>query len=34
MNIDEVRERSPELIQQLTAVWEESVRATHLFLSE
>lgn len=34
MNIDEVRERSPELIQRLTAVWEESVRATHLFLSE
>ena len=34
MNIDEVQERSPELIWQLTAVWEDSVRATHLFLSE
>ncbi|MDD2980670.1 MAG: GNAT family N-acetyltransferase [Hespellia sp.] len=29
----EVRERTPELIQQLLKVWEESVKATHLFLS-
>lgn len=36
MNIDikEVRERTPEQIEQLTAVWEASVRATHGFLSD
>lgn len=33
MTISEVQERSPELIAQLTAVWEKSVKATHLFLS-
>ena len=27
-------ERTPELIDQLTHVWERSVRATHAFLSE
>ena len=29
-----VAERTPELIDQLTRVWERSVRATHAFLSE
>ncbi len=27
-------DRTPKLIEQLTEVWENSVRATHLFLSE
>lgn len=30
----EVQERTPLLIQTLTQVWEDSVRATHLFLSD
>lgn len=34
MTIGEVRERTPELIERLTAVWESSARATHTFLSE
>ena len=34
MKIYEVPERSPLLLHRLVAVWEESVRATHLFLSE
>ena len=34
MQITEVRERTPELLRQLMAVWESSVRATHLFLTE
>ncbi len=34
MNIFEVNERTPLLIEQLLAVWEASVRATHLFLSD
>ena len=29
-----VTERTPELVDQLTRVWERSVRATHAFLSE
>ena len=29
-----VTERTPELVDQLTRVWERSVRATHTFLSE
>ena len=29
-----VTERAPELVDQLTRVWERSVRATHTFLSE
>ena len=33
MKFIEVNERPPILIQQLTAVWEKSVRATHTFLS-
>jgi len=33
MKITEVRERSSSLIQQLLEIWETSVRATHLFLS-
>lgn len=32
--IVEVQERTPALIQQLVRVWESSVRATHLFLSD
>lgn len=34
MKIYEVHERTPELIAALLSVWESSVRATHLFLSE
>ena len=34
MTIQEARERTPERIQRLTEVWEASVRATHLFLTE
>lgn len=34
MKIVEVKDRSSSLIKQLLAVWESSVRATHLFLSE
>ena len=29
-----VTERTPELVDQLTRVWERSARATHTFLSE
>lgn len=34
MNIFEVRERNPALMRRLLAVWEDSARATHLFLSD
>jgi hypothetical protein len=34
MNILEVAETTPSLIEQLVAVWEKFVKATHLFLSE
>ena len=34
MDLYEIRDREPVLIQQLLLVWEESVRATHLFLSD
>lgn len=34
MKIVEVNERTPALIEQLVDVWERSVKATHLFLSE
>ena len=34
MRIYEARERTPQLIGQLLTVWEASVRATHLFLSD
>lgn len=34
MNLYEVTQREPQLICQLTAIWEDSVRASHLFLSE
>lgn len=34
MKISEVAERTPLLTQQLLDVWERSVRATHLFLSD
>lgn len=34
MNLYEVTQREPQLIYQLTAIWEDSVRATPLFLSE
>ncbi|MDD4849431.1 MAG: GNAT family N-acetyltransferase [Gemmiger sp.] len=33
MQILEIEERTPALVQQLLAVWEQSVTATHLFLS-
>ena len=32
--IVEIEDRNPALIEQLVSVWENSVRATHLFLSE
>ena len=34
MEIIEVAERTPQLIYDLLTVWEGSVRATHLFLSD
>ena len=34
MNLYVVTQREPQLIHQFTAIWEDSVRATHLFLSE
>jgi len=34
MKLYEVTQREPQLIHQFTAIWEDSVRATHLFLSE
>ena len=34
MKLYEVQNRTPELIAQLLRVWEASVRATHLFLSD
>lgn len=34
MKIVEVTDRMPDLINRLLGVWESSVRATHLFLSD
>ena len=34
MKIYEVQVRTPELLEQLLNIWEASVRATHLFLSD
>ncbi len=34
MKIIELRERPPKLLRQLLEIWESSVRATHLFLSD
>ena len=34
MKLTEISERTPILIGQLTQVWQRSVKATHLFLSE
>ena len=34
MNISEVNDRTTALTEQLLNVWESSVKATHLFLSE
>lgn len=34
MEIIEIKDRTKLLIEQLLAVWESSVKATHLFLSE
>ena len=34
MKIVEVQDRTPELLSRLLEIWEASVRATHLFLSE
>lgn len=34
MHLVEVTDRTPTLIEQLTQVWERSVKATHLFLSD
>ncbi len=33
MEIVEINEKTSELIEQLTSIWEQSVKATHLFLS-
>lgn len=34
MIIREIKERSPLLIEQLLEIWEKSVKATHLFLTD
>ena len=34
MKIREVQERTEQLMEQLLNIWEDSVRATHLFLSD
>ena len=34
MKIINVKERTVALVEQLVTVWENSVKATHLFLSE
>ena len=34
MKITEVKNRTPELAERLLGVWEDSVRATHRFLSD
>lgn len=34
MRILEVQDRTPELVEKLLRVWEDSVRATHIFLSD
>ena len=34
MKIIEITDRTPDLIERLLAVWQSSVRATHLFLSD
>ena len=34
MKILEVTEKTPSLTEQLLVIWEKSVKATHLFLSE
>lgn len=34
MRIIEIEKRTPLLIEQLLKVWEDSVKATHLFLSD
>lgn len=34
MKIYEVHERTPQLTEKLLKIWEDSVRATHLFLSD
>ena len=34
MKIIEIKERTPLLIEKLLCVWENSVKATHLFLSD
>ena len=34
MRLREVQDRDPRLMKELLDVWERSVRATHLFLSD
>lgn len=34
MKIYEVKERTTQLLEELLNIWEDSVRATHLFLSD
>ncbi len=34
MKIYELKERTPQLLEHLLNIWEDAVRATHLFLSD
>lgn len=34
MNIIEIKNRDDKLIEKLVSIWEDSVKATHLFLSQ
>ena len=34
MKIHKIKNRTPKLLSELLKIWEESVRATHLFLSD
>ncbi|CUU75075.1 acetyltransferase [Campylobacter hyointestinalis subsp. hyointestinalis] len=34
MKIVEIKDRNPVLIERLVNVWEDSLRKTHLFLSD
>lgn len=34
MNIKEIKDRNSTIISQLLEIWEDSVKATHLFLSD
>lgn len=34
MKIHKIKNRTPKLLSELLKIWEDSVRATHLFLSD